>query len=105
MLGSPLQRAGAVVGEEPGRPFLAHVAREQARVGCAQIDHDEPVERVAELTIGVESQQPAAELQVVLEQYRHAFVVGLDTAGVRARNGCRGFTWRARPASTLFVFR
>jgi hypothetical protein len=46
-------------------PLFAHVARERTGVGTAEINHDEPVERVAEPVIGAESQQPPAELEIV----------------------------------------
>src|SRR5262245_2475970 len=68
-----------MVGEERRGALLAHVARKDAWLGSPQVDHDQSVERIAELVVGVEPEQPAAELQVLLEKDGHALVVVLDS--------------------------
>src|SRR5689334_8340024 len=79
-LRSPAKDVGLVpmVRVKCSRPLLAQVAREHPRLRGPEVDDDEPVEGVAERVVGVESEQPAAELQVLLEQDRDALVVVLD---------------------------
>src|SRR5487761_177460 len=61
----------------PGR--LAHVFAQHPRLGLAQIDEHQAVERVAERGIDAESQDPTAEAQVLAQQHRRALAVRLES--------------------------
>src|SRR5882672_1780803 len=69
---------GTVVREKRRGAFLAHITRQHARLRGPEIDNDQPVEGIAELVVGIESEQPAAELQVLLEEDGDALAVVLD---------------------------
>src|SRR5262245_55365076 len=66
------------MSEERRRALLPHVTRKHPRLGGPQVDDDEAVERVAELVVRVETEQPPPELQVLLEEDRNALAVVLD---------------------------
>src|SRR5262249_36844202 len=77
--GDPAQIGGAgVVSEECRCASLAKVPCEHARLGSPKVDYDQPVESVAELVVGAESEQTPPQLQVLLEEDGYAFVVVLD---------------------------
>src|ERR1700720_2646320 len=94
---------------------FTHVTRQHGRLDLAQVHHDQAVERVAELTIRAECEDPATESQVLLEQYRNTLVVGLDLRDrpgqfidtprnrdprVRSRYSCSVTIWTPRPDLT-----
>ena len=71
-------RFNRVIGAETVGSRFTHVPREHRRLDLAEVHHDEAVEHIAEFTVHIECEDPAAEPQVLPEQYRNTFVVRLD---------------------------
>ena len=44
---------------------LAHVTREHGFLDLPQVYHDQPVERVCEIPVQIEPEEPATELELV----------------------------------------
>jgi len=61
----------------------AHVSLQQPRLGAPQIHEHQTVEGVAEVRIDVEAQHAATELQILPQEHRRTFAVGLETCDQR----------------------
>ena len=61
-----------MVSEECSCASLAQVPCEHARLRSPEIDYDQPVESVAELVVGAESEKTPTQLQVLLEEGEQA---------------------------------
>jgi hypothetical protein len=70
MLTRPRQscRGRRVVGEEGSGSRLAHVTREDARLGLAQMRHDERVEHADKPLLRTETEQAPAAFQILQPQ-------------------------------------
>ena len=67
-----------MVREKCGGLVGSKVTRERFRIGAQKIDQDETVQDAAELGVDVEPQDLAAKPQVLLEEDRNAFLIGLE---------------------------
>lgn len=67
-----------MIVEKAAAAVYSQVALQGLFVRFGQVDDDQAVEDVAELGVDVESQHPAAQVQVLPEQNRHPLLLDFD---------------------------
>src|SRR6188508_2013931 len=76
-----------MVFEERGRGFTAHVAFEHSYGSHGQIHQDERVEAVVEVRVAREGKDPAADLQVLLEEDGHPALSAFELENLTLERG------------------
>ena len=67
-----------VISEEPPSPLGVNKSFEDAAFGLGQVDENQAVYDSAELVVNVKSHYFSAELEIVFQENRHTFAIGLN---------------------------
>jgi hypothetical protein len=68
------------MGEKRLRAFLPHDPLQHRAGNLREVGEHQPVERFAKLGIDAEAKQSGVQVQILAEEHRNRFTVGLDRA-------------------------